>query len=847
MIHQSIRVCLLLEIALQSASGFHLAPSFQPTRACGRGEEAAHCGGASTEGEDPDLEEFEPVSLLQQRLEVVDPEAEEAEVVPEAHRPLIYTNTNKKNKNEKESVRTVFEVEDREQLVKDSIQFARRATAQEAQFLREAKLDGRSVTEDEIQTKRIAADIAESADFDVNNFTSGTLRLFNPSILEMPPTWRQPGERWIALFRFANYKNSTGPNHNAGPRWYSSYLALTTLDSQLRPLRPIRLLGSKHFFDEPFDCHVKVSGGASLFGPEDGRLFLAPGDESASGEAADPKVLVFFSGRAHSSDMATPCKAKGGQRMYVSELGPELLPRWTSPLLVPGESSTAEVLNLDAVVAASQPDAAGLNPVFNVNTIFYIEKNWAPFLYRPQGLSRVAGKGAGSEFVSWGDSALLAEYSFDPHIVFDINVSSEGSRAGSNHIWSSSNPELVKQWIKLHKIKGKFHPHVGVSAVRLKTKGRPDVFLSVMHGFLEEYYSFLYTFEAVPPFRILGIGDKALPISNLACLWGAPVSFPMGLSLELAAPIPEMWILYGRGDLESHRLRLSWKDVEEKRLLPAYFRAAPGLTLVMVSKSKERLDDIKTILRKYRSLPGNMLEEIVFIWNDPSDADTPREIQDLNVESKGVTLRVVHASVASRNNRFAIWSSIGTDGVILQDDDMWLNKMDLHELIGAWQMNNKSLVGAASELVYLKENQTGSYLEKCRKVKSKCTLLPRPWVVATEYLQTYMEAESMASLMDGFDSCEDIYFNGIVQNATRLPPVAILVDVHQLPRKAIGGPSQMADAAWVLRRAACVQRVNRFFEASQSALLSDESSAHALRGFHVAFAMAAFSIVWHTL
>jgi len=782
------------------------------------------------------------VSFLQQHLEVVDPLVA---ADTKMQRPTIFTNTAlKMTSNEAEDVQTVFEIEDQEQLVKDATELGSRAAAEVMRFFEAKQPLGRSATAEEERMRRVANAIAEAADLDAQNISAGQLRLFNPSILEMPPQWRRPGERWIALFRFANYRNASGPLHKGFPKWYSSYIAITTLDSQLWPLRPIQLLGSKYFFDSPFDCDL---GGSQvpLFGPEDARLFVAPGqDADASEKHEAPKVLLFFSGRAHSPQLATPCREKGGQRMFVSEIGPDLLPRWTNPILVPGEGTVAEAMSLEPSPAMPSPWAAD-NSIFNINIISKVEKNWSPFLYRPLTVLRSPRSDAGVSKASWSESMIMAEYSFEPHTVFDINISVDSTRAGSRHIWSASNADLVNRWRKKFKLDEKDYIHVGVNAVRLERHGRPDVMLSVLHvgvGPARIYVSFLYIFEAVPPFRILGIGQKQLPMVPRTCLWQAPVAFPMGLHLDLHAQQPEMWVLWGRGDLESHRLRLPWKEVESK-YLPKNVTNIPGLTLIVMSHAADRLAELITILRRYRAMPPGFLEEIVVVWNDPSRRDIAKKIEDLNAESIGVTLRVVAAQANSTNNRFAIWESIRTEGVIIQDDDMWVNDVDLDRLISTWQRNREALVGARSERVHFQVNESGSFLQRCRKLTSKCTMLPRPWVVATRYLRRYMEVEAMPALMDQHPACDEIYFNGILANATGALPIAVDVEVQTLSQRSNESLSWAVDPNWAKHRAMCIRHVNEFFVNSTTIRLSEQSSACLQCRLPVLFLIAAIAML----
>lgn len=758
-----------------------------------------------------------------------------AEVLAEV--PIIKTNSETRGLRVEDVMKRVFKLEDKEELVKDAQEQSSRGAAAEMRFWEAQQPAGRTVTSHEQLFGRVAANIAEAASMDIQNFSTGYLKLFNPSIVLMPPYWRRTGEQYLAAFRFSNYRNATGPEQTGLPKWYSSYIVLTTLDAQLRQVRPLRVLGSKHFFGDPFDCHLDIKGSSTLFGPEDGRLFIAPGDsgEQADGRAAPPKIFLFFTGRAHSTEMATPCSSKLGQRMFISELGSDLRPFWTSPILVPGERDVSDALGLNQ--SRTPPDDVSWQHSFNVDSLNYIEKNWSPFLYRPQTMQRASADESGSERHIWSRSQLMAVYSFEPHVLVDINVSKNSARAGSRHIYNTSFPG-VAAWKRAHKIGEEEYIHVSTAPMLLQREGRPNVYLSVLHVASRQgktwrphsekdlfYRSFLYTFEATPPFRVLGIGDNLLPLPSLRCLWEASVAFPMEIKLNLIPDTPELWVLWGRGDTESHRTRIPWARVQAE-FMPKNENDTPGLTLVMMSHSRKRLPDLKKILRSYRALPAGLLEEIVLIWNNPEDVETAQEIAALNA-GDGLTLRVIHSEVNSMNNRFAVWEAIRTEGVIVQDDDMWVELPELVQLISAWRANPDALVGPFVERDHFEVSSTGSLVElspTCGvslqdETLPNCTfwgdeysmLLPHPWVVKTDYLRVYMAGRPMTKLVDDMINCDDIYFNAVVANATGVPPVAVDVAVHRFPRWKDDSSMWGSDSSWAQHRTECLKAVNDFY------------------------------------
>jgi len=360
------------------------------------------------------------------------------------------------------------------------------------------------------------------------------LGLTNPSLIEMPAEWRQqPGEMWLAVFR----TQATEKVEKHLPTWYSSHIVLAVLDAELVPVRPLRVLGSHDFFSEPFDCQMTTTP-HTYFGPEDARIFSAP---EASGVGS--QVLVFFTARLHEPEPNTPCAVSGGQRMYLAKLGSDLLPTSSSMILVNGEFETTK----NSLGRPRIPDSSsGSYPVAGL--LGAVEKNWSPFIYASDGAEQV-----------------LLEYSIDPHIVMDLDVA--GYRAGGEGLWQTSSP-CVKSWLQSRTAamgQEYLNVHGGVGAILLDLPQGHKVFLSILHTSDPRdstYRSFFFTFEAEPPFAISNISERELPLKKKTCSWYAEVAFPTNLRRMEGHQGPELWVLYGSGDYESHRLVLPWSELQ---------------------------------------------------------------------------------------------------------------------------------------------------------------------------------------------------------------------------------------------------------------------------------------------
>lgn len=265
---------------------------------------------------------------------------------------------------------------------------------------------------------------------------------------------------------------------------------------------------------------------------------------------------------------------------------------------------------------------------------------------------------------------------------------------------------------------------------------------------------------------------------------------------------------YARGHNGGDRGTMPMTD--EEQLLTGPMTAissqeAQGLTLVVMDYSRKRWKELGYILQHYQSFDRSLIEEIVVAWNDHSDRKAPQELQAMNEINK-VPIRVEVFMRNSMNNRYAVGEKIKTQGVVVQDNDMYISQEDFSCLVKAWRQQPNRLIGAWSQAraykkdySYVYGNMAGSY----------CILLPHPWVVKTEYLRLYMNNKPMLDLVDDLTNCDDIYFNAVVANQTGFPSFAYNVLVHKFPSAENGISSK---SSWTRNRGECLKRINAFFQ-----------------------------------
>lgn len=657
---------------------------------------------------------------------------------------------------------------------------------------------------------------------------------FNPSLVEMPATWRRQGDKWLAIFRQALTSNQTNQQRDA--TWHSFSLVLTVLDAELKPVRSAEVLNSQNIFPGTFDCQLSVEE-TSYFGPSDAHVLFA--DPPIASEA-----FLLFTSRVQAEKPNTPCPDMGGQRMFLAKVDRDLHVSMPEPILIPGEDAPIASPRTgrrqdNRVVTASVTANAGVIP--GVGQLKPVEKNWSPFFYQPMRIFNSSGV----KQVGWGRKQALMEYSVEPHVVLDLDL--QNHRMGQHHVWKSSS-SVLKSWLARRAAEASPSQtvtsddiHGGVPPILLEAwPGRPKVFLSALHTRLlyssgsVVYKTYLYTFMPEPPFQILGVSERELPLNKHNSSWGASVAFAMNLIMTKTSYGEEFWLLYGCGDEEADRLVIPRQDLGN--FLPLLPAGPPALTLVIMCHSRERLADTKHILAHYRAMDAsNLLAQILVIWNDPADPTTAAELRQVG-EGDGVPLVVIEAELNSMNNRFAVWEAVATEGVIIQDDDMWLDAANLGDLVAAWRAAPDKLIGAFNERDHFSRDAAGHLNElapKCQQSQyidghgkdrwgtdTSCTfwgeeysmLLPHPWVLSRKYLQMYMQNREATQLVDSMLNCDDIYLNSVVANYTRMPPIALEVKVHRFPTWMAAGAMWVRDKNWTHHRTHCLEVVASYYK-----------------------------------
>jgi len=378
------------------------------------------------------------------------------------------------------------------------------------------------------RTAEIAERKHKAASHDSVNFAAGTLRLSNPSLSRLPES---STGAWLAAFQFqTNEFLSAGMHYqdtpSAKPGWYSNHIVLALLNSEMKPVGPVRVIGSHDLLtvqgaslqlsdseSSIFECQPSASSeGSHHFGLDNARLLRGPNSED---------IFMFWSGRELYSRANTTCTSSSGRRMYMSKV--------TSDLRLQGASSVAVGFDLNVV-----------------------ENTWAPFTHKSDS----------------GHESLLFLSSANPHVV--ANLTWLGGVPAVSHAWNTES-QLLSAWMSRHNI---YAAEVGASPMLYLQDGQ-YVYLSILHAkqpycnytdsypegeppsALLEYKAALYAFQASPPFEIVGISDKWLPLQPKRVTEGTKLASVTSLLDPSKTGAEEFWVMYGQGDCQSERLVLN--------------------------------------------------------------------------------------------------------------------------------------------------------------------------------------------------------------------------------------------------------------------------------------------------
>mmetsp|Transcript_42894 Transcript_42894/g.99928 ORF Transcript_42894/g.99928 Transcript_42894/m.99928 type:complete len:511 (+) Transcript_42894:73-1605(+) len=351
------------------------------------------------------------------------------------------------------------------------------------------------------------------------------LALFNPSVVPLPESWRKNlSEHWLAAFRHMECSSSTGPW--CLPRNCASIVVLAVLNEDYQLTRPARVLTHQDLVMQEFDC--RYLSHANGYGPEDPRLLWQ-----------EERLLLFFNSKAGSDSPTEACPKESAIRMHAAQIQSDLT------------ISRSFRIAMDSEIH-------GQKPHIGKKRMGVAEKNWSPFLYRAAN----------------GSEQVLLEYSINPHVVVDFNTA---VGVAAKMVWNSSGHGSEGLLGKLADNGTCSHAHGGVGPLLVNSSVEglhlePPFYLSIAHAqcfrthgdpFRFVYRSVFYAFAAEPPFQLLRMGRREIPLVKEPSIFTFFVAFPTHMQLVFDTDTGQMnglgshvVVFYGAGDTESRFLRL---------------------------------------------------------------------------------------------------------------------------------------------------------------------------------------------------------------------------------------------------------------------------------------------------
>ena len=226
----------------------------------------------------------------------------------------------------------------------------------------------------------------------------------------------------------------------------------------------------------------------------------------------------------------------------------------------------------------------------------------------------------------------------------------------------------------------------------------------------------------------------------------------------------------------------------------------PRSTIVLMAYYPERSERLADLVSQYAAMVDE-IDRVVFIWNN---LDVPCPIH------ASERVLVIHALKNTMNNRFDVSGETRTETIIHVDDDIFLTRNGVRQLIHAYYEpgNRHSLIG------YDKRSHLFSLYLFFHLHGTPQLTLPKSWIVKKQYLAAYMNSQVAAWVSAGM-FCEDLAFCFFHRNASKLS--ARVIDENQCGQTRIDvgsgnvGLSSNFIKWWWYRSFSCVSNIRRFF------------------------------------
>mmetsp|Transcript_4375 Transcript_4375/g.9866 ORF Transcript_4375/g.9866 Transcript_4375/m.9866 type:complete len:379 (+) Transcript_4375:55-1191(+) len=196
-------------------------------------------------------------------------------------------------------------------------------------------------------------------------------------------------------------------------------------------------------------------------------------------------------------------------------------------------------------------------------------------------------------------------------------------------------------------------------------------------------------------------------------------------------------------------------------------------TIVLMSYSPLRLDDVAWVLRCYQKMTG-AVEQIIFVWNN-LDVELPGDIIPSSDDSNVVPVQLFNPAENLMTNRFDAPSRLvdSSSPVILIDDDVLLTAGLISGMVDYWKSEpclEQCVVGLDPR--YVSPISNNYYLYDRRHTPN--VIIGKTMLAANRHFQDFMKRKNLVEHSGPpSNACEDLTFSLFVTTRTGLLPVVV--------------------------------------------------------------------------
>ena len=227
-------------------------------------------------------------------------------------------------------------------------------------------------------------------------------------------------------------------------------------------------------------------------------------------------------------------------------------------------------------------------------------------------------------------------------------------------------------------------------------------------------------------------------------------------------------------------------------------KASYKTTLVLMGYSSKRIPNYEKIFSTYKDM-DNVLEKIIFIWNNPSEAP-PKMPQGK------VHIQYWKASKNSMVNRYRILDYVTTESVLTVDDDVLLSSKLIQNMIQSFNNDKTNLVGLDPRSFTNDGKYSFDKSEKNKLVIGKTMM----WNI--KYASIFLNDKELTRFSEA-NPCEDIAMNFLIRHLTKKEPIIVEMTKTAFRKnlKEADGLSINPKTNWIEERNNCVTYMMKRF------------------------------------